>query len=161
MVCVTSPAQASPKTVAPYVPDADLVGEYHFTFLFWDIYDASFYAPNGRYAKDQSFALRLDYLRHLTGEKIAERTIMEMRNQGFADEEKLSLWQQSMIDLLPDVEKGDSIIGIRDDRDRAIFYLNGSRLGLVDDPAFSRAFFDIWLSEKTSQPQMRQKLLNL
>jgi hypothetical protein len=41
----------------------------------------------------------------------------------------------------------------------ARFWRNGAPLGEVADPAFSRAFFSIWLDPRTSAPELRAALL--
>ncbi|HCD79966.1 MAG TPA: hypothetical protein DEQ81_08050, partial [Alphaproteobacteria bacterium] len=44
------------------VPDAELVGEARFKVMFFKIYDAQLYAPNGRYSAGNPYSLRLHYL---------------------------------------------------------------------------------------------------
>jgi len=39
------------------------------------------------------------------------------------------------------------------------FFLNGSLRGEVADADFTRLFFGIWLSPKTSEPRLREQLL--
>jgi hypothetical protein len=41
------------------------------------------------------------------------------------------------------------------------FYLGETLLGSVNDPDFGRRFFNIWLSETTTEPKLRAALLNL
>jgi hypothetical protein len=41
------------------------------------------------------------------------------------------------------------------------FFLNGASIGVIDDANLSRHFFDIWLSEETSKPQLRLQLLGM
>jgi hypothetical protein len=41
----------------------------------------------------------------------------------------------------------------------ASFTLNGKLIGEVKDSLFNRLFFGIWLSPRTSEPQMRLKLI--
>ena len=48
-----------------YVPEAQLVGEARMTYLFWKVYDARLYAPEGKWQPTQPFALELKYLRKL------------------------------------------------------------------------------------------------
>ena len=60
---------------------------------------------------------------------------------------------------LPTLLRGDRITGVHVPGSGARFYLNGKLLGEVADDAFSRLFFGIWLSPKTSQPRMRETLV--
>jgi hypothetical protein len=98
-------------------------------------------------------------MRDLKGRDIAERTITEIRDQGFADEAKLSDWLARLTALFPDVGDGDSLTAIRDVAGRTLFYGGSRPIGAIDDPAFGRRFFDTWLGEKTSEPKLRRKLL--
>ena len=49
--------------------------------------------------------------------------------------------------------------GVRDARGHTLLFDGEALLGAVDDPAFTRAFFDIWLGERTSRPALRERLL--
>jgi hypothetical protein len=61
--------------------------------------------------------------------------------------------------LFPDVEKGRKLAGVNLPGTGARFYFDGQLLGSIDDPAFARAFFAIWLDERTKAPQLRESLL--
>ncbi len=142
-----------------HVPDADLVGKARLKVLFWKVYDAELYAPNGAWSAEEPFALSLNYLRKLEGEQIAKRTIVEMRKQGFEDEVTLARWFDDMRSIIPDVEKNTRITGVADNDQNTLFYSDGKLIGAIKDPLFTQKFFDIWLGEKSSQPKMRNKLL--
>ena len=161
MMAIFSVNAQSGEAVQAYVPDAQEVGEARLTYLFWDVYDATLHAPKGEWNHAQPFALSLRYLRSLEGEKIADRSAEEMRKQGYNDEIKLAAWYAQMRDIFPDVKKGDEITGIYYPDAPAEFLLNGKPLGEVKDPEFGSHFFDIWLSEKTTEPEMRRALLGL
>lgn len=136
-----------------------LVGESEFSYLFWDVYKASLFASDGLWKPNDPFVLRLTYARSFNGEEIANRSAKEMRTQKVADEEVLAQWQSDMQKLFPDVKEGDQLIGIASDKGDTVFYFNDEKIGGIDNSAFTKAFFDIWLGEKTSQPDMRKDLL--
>jgi hypothetical protein len=153
-------------TVASSMAVADLdamqtVGEARMRVLFWDVYDARLLAPQGAYREDQPFALSLTYLRTLNGEKIAERSIEEIRGQGLADETALNRWLTFLTGVIPDVREADEIIGLATPDGSTRFFRDGMLIGEIDDARFTRAFFDIWLGEKTSEPGLRDQLLGL
>jgi len=150
---------ANPIVAKRYVPDAQKIGDGVLSYLFWDVYKATLYAPGAGWRPDAPFALSLDYMRDLKGRDIAARTIDEIREQGFTDEAKLSDWAARLAELFPDVAEGDSLTAVRDTAGRTVFYSDAKRIGMIDDPAFSRRFFDIWLGEKTSEPKLRRALL--
>lgn len=152
-------SNANPIVAERYVPDARKVGDGVLSYLFWGVYKATLYAPGSRWRADAPFALSLDYMRELKGRDIAERTIAEIRDQGFTDEAKLLTWQEKLAALFPDVTEGDRLTAVRHADGRTLFYRDDKRIGMIDDPAFGARFFDIWLGEKTSEPKLRRKLL--
>ncbi len=145
--------------LAKYIEEPKVVGQTRLKVLFWDIYDASLIAPKGQFSNDKPFALELKYLRDFKGKEIASRSVDEMRKLGVKDEVKLAAWYQEMQDLFPDVKEGESITGVVDENRISHFYYNDKLLGKVHDKEFSLWFFNIWLSEKTSEPEMRRDLL--
>jgi len=147
--------------VQKYVKNAEKSDTARLKYMIWNVYDATLFTSNGAFKADKPFALQLEYLVDLKGAKIAERSIVEMRKQGFNDEEKLSIWEKQLKEIFPDVDKGSSITGIRDAKGNTIFYKNNSEIGQIKNPEFTQSFFDIWLSPKTSEPEMRQQLLGL
>lgn len=150
---------ASPDIAKRYIGDVRKVGDGVLSYLFWDVYRATLYAPAAGWRRDAPFALSLAYLRDLRGADIAERTISEIRDQGFGDEARLAAWSARLTALFPDVTDGDSLTAVRDAKSRTIFYRGAARIGTVDDADFTRRFFDIWLGKKTSEPKLRRALL--
>lgn len=155
-------AHADIQPVERYIQQPSIKGKSRLSYMIWEVYDATLLTPNGRnYDPNGPLALKLDYLIDLKGSKIAERSADEIRKQGFKDEEKLIQWEKAMKNIFPDVLKGNNITGIRDNQGKTIFYKDGVKIGEIADQEFSKYFFDIWLSQKTSQPQLRQQLLGL
>ena len=159
MLIVATACDAQAKQLTQFFDQPEIVGKTRLKVFFWDIYDASLIAPNGQFSKDKPFALELRYLRDFKGKEIASRSVDEMRRLGVKDEVKLAAWYQEMHDLFPDVKQGESITGVVDENKVSHFYYNDKLLGKVYDKEFSRWFFDIWLSENTSEPEMRADLL--
>lgn len=129
-------------------------GEFRrFGFL---VYEASLWAAEDPLRPP--LALKLTYKRNIEGQAIAEASVKEIRNLGLADEATLKRWGDQMTRLFPNVKPGDHIIG-QYQPERARFFFNDQLIGSVDDPAFARAFFAIWLDPKTSAPDLRAALL--
>jgi len=157
-------AQAPGPTVAlaEALQGKSVLGQTRLRVWGFSVYDATLYAVPGFDAArfgEQRFALELAYLRAFEGADIAQRSLDEMRGQGAVDEPSAQRWLAAMKALFPDVKAGDRITGVHLPETGARFYLNGRWLGAVDEPAFSRRFFGIWLSPRTSQPAMRAALL--
>ena len=128
----------------------------------FEVYDARLWTVPGFSAaqyEQQPFALELNYLRKLEGAAIASRSIEEMRRVGSFTEAQEKSWLQAMRQMFPNVDRQDRITGMNWPGKGAEFWLNGKRLGLVQDPVFARLFFGIWLSERSSEPKMRLQLL--
>ena len=79
---------------------------------------------------------------------------------GSFSEAQATRWSRAMTTLFPDVSAGDRITGVQRPGHSARFFFNGSLRGEVADALFTRLFFGIWLSARTSEPQLRQQLLN-
>lgn len=158
---LSGPVVAEPalKTASRYFDDAQRVGGGVLRHLFWEVYQVELIAPAANWRVDKPFVLSLRYLRSIDGVDIADRTISEIRDQGFSDERALVGWQMRLRDIFPDVSDGTRLTGVRDSEGRTVFYEDGRRIGEIRDAAFTRRFFDIWLSEKTSEPSLRRALL--
>lgn len=135
------------------------VGQGTFSWLGLRVYDAALWAPNGRLDLSRPYALVVRYARALDRESIAERSIEEIAHLGLGSREQLGVWGARLRTLAPDVAEGDEIAGVHRPGKGARFYLNGRLLGEIDDPAFSRAFFAIWLDPRTSAPELRAALI--
>ena len=144
------------------MPAGRRLGQARLRFFGLSVYDATLWAGSGfdaqRYEQHR-FALELKYLRSFKGRDIAERSIDEMKDLAPIEPAQATRWTQAMSSLFPDVKRGDRITGVHVPGSGARFYLNGRLLGEVADDAFSRLFFGIWLSPKTSQPRMRETLI--
>ncbi len=153
-----TPAYAT-QQIRTHIPSAQKVGQGRLTYLMWDVYDAALFAPQGTWKKDQPFALQLSYLRKIEGKKIADRSVEEMRGQGIADEVKLATWHTQMRKIFPNVDEGITLTGVYTQKGETVFYKDSTEIGRIQDAEFSKAFFGIWLNEKTSAPDLRRKLL--
>jgi hypothetical protein len=153
-------AAADLQTAKLAVPDAELVGEARLKVLFWNVLDASLYAPDGTWSPDEPFVLSVSYLRNLRSERIVGRLISEMRRQGVEDDAKLARWSKARSAIFSDVDYGTTVTGVVDDERHAVFYRNGEPIGTVRDPEFSKYFFDVLLGDEASRPELRARLLD-
>ena len=145
------------------LPQAQLVGKTRFSVFGFQIYDARLWAApgfgSGSYSS-QPLALELTYLRDFKALDIAERSMKEMRRSGAISDMQETKWLADMQRVVPDIKKGYRILGIHKPGVGADFWVNGKPVGDIADPEFAKLFFGIWLSPKTSEPQMRSRLLN-
>lgn len=155
-----TPAQAM-DPIRTAVPNAQIVGQGVLSVMVWEVYSAKLYAPHGQWNEDSPFALQLLYLQDLAGQKIADRSVQEMRKQGFRDEVRLADWHTQMSAIFPDVYEGTVLTGLFTPGGETVFFEGEREIGRIRDPEFGRSFFDIWLGEKTSAPDLRRKLLGM
>lgn len=155
-------APPPPPEVSSELPGARLVGSGRLTYFLFHVYDARLWAgPEFEVARfDQvPLALELAYARGFDNADIAERSIEEMRRSGPIAPEKVTRWIAAMKQAFPDVATGDRTTGVQVPGVAARFFVNGRLTGEIRDPEFTRLFFGIWLSKRTSEPRLREALL--
>lgn len=154
---------------------AHIAGQSTLRWLGMRVYDATLWIPAsapqpqapGASASaamsapfDREFVLELRYAMSLAGQRIAERSDVEMaRLPERADAAQRAAWLAQMKTLFPDVRSGDRLAGAYRPGGPTRFWLNDRPLGDVSDPAFGPAFFGIWLDARSSEPAMRAALL--
>lgn len=153
-----------PPQIQTDLHGARMAGEGAFRWYGLHIYDAQLWVGEKGYNPASPtaapFALDLKYARALVGKKIAESSRDEMQKLGYGTAEQRNAWLSKMVALFPDVQDGTHITGLYLPGVGARFYLDGKRLGEIDDPEFGRAFFAIWLDPKTTGGKLREALLS-
>jgi len=140
------------------------IGQHRFTFFGLDIYHISLWSSPGWTPEkwnQHSFALSLVYSRNLSGEEIAKRSISEIKKQIALDDDRAKQWMSQLLVLMPSVKPGDRLTGVYQPSGTLAFWIESKKLGEINDPKLSEAFMGIWLSTKTSEPKMREKLLGM
>ena len=155
-------ATEPPPEVRTALTGALWAGSARLRFFGLDVYDARLWVtPDfraSRYAQ-HGLMLELAYLRRLSGQSIAERSLQEMRRASPLTQTQAQDWLAAMQAAFPDVKAGDRLTGLHSPGVGARFWFNGQPRAVIRDPEFSRLFFGIWLAESTSEPQLRSALL--
>lgn len=165
MTSNTLAQQADPTAwpeVTSYLPNGVFSGSARLRFWGFDVYDAQLWIDPGFRASRfgaHPLALSLTYLRTLRGSAIAERSITEMRGQGPLSAGQEAQWLADMTRVFPDVTANDRLTGLWQPGQGARFWFNAAPRGTIADDVFAGRFFGIWLSEATSEPDMRRALL--
>ncbi len=162
MALATRTPQALPPELKTELRGAQLLGEGRLRYLGMHVYDIRLWGEADFSVRDlqgSALALELEYARSLDGKAIAERSLKEMQGLDQIDATLAGRWLQQMQQIFPDVKKGDRITGVQRPVDTARFFVNGQPRGEVRDAEFTRLFFGIWLSPRTSQPRLREALL--
>lgn len=157
-----APAVA-PQEVAAALKAVQLLGRAPLRFFGLLVYEARLWTTAkfdaARYELSP-FALELEYARKLEGVAIAERSIAEMRRVDKFSEAQAQKWLALMTQAFPNVGAQDRLTGVHDGAGGVRFYFNGKETGAIQDQAYARLFFGIWLSPKTSSPALRSALIN-
>ena len=151
-----------PPELSAALPGARLLGEATLRYFGFHVYDIRLWADSATALtrpEASRLALELRYARSLEGAQIAERSLQEMQGIGEVTRERGERWLEAMRTIFPDVNKGDRITGLQIPGEAARFWVNGQSRGELRDAEFTRLFFGIWLSPRSSQPQMREALL--
>lgn len=149
--------------LAGLIPDAKLIGYKRFRYFGFHVYDAELWRSHAQAAEPdylkQALALSLHYAKDFKAADIAKRSSKEMRHIEQGTDNQRQQWQDWMAKNFPDVMSGDRLTGVYVPGQPVQFYRNEQLFAQLDDAAFARAFFGIWLDEKTSQPALRAALL--
>ena len=151
-----------PEHVLGHVADARLAGSGKLTWWGFHVYDARLYVPARFDAAEpsaQPFALEITYARAIAGRAIADASRDEIARMGMGTPAERERWHAAMARLFPDVAAGKTLTGVHLPGRGARFYANGRYAGAIEDAAFARAFFAIWLDPRTSAPRLREALL--
>jgi len=163
----TSWAQApsAPPEVQSHWRSARLQGQGLMRYFGFAVYRARLWVPSRIDAQawwQQPFALELVYDRALDGAAIAERSLMEMQRQTTLTSDQQTQWLGWMRQAFPNVQSGDRLSAVHAAQQPGLrLYHNGAVRQSSSDREFARLFTGIWLSPQTSQPQLRQALLDL
>lgn len=156
-------APEPPPELTGGLPGARLQAQAPFTFFGVSIYDIRLWVGAGfEPAAWERFplALELIYGHKLRGDRIAERSLLEMRRAGPLDEARAAEWLAAMKAAFPDVAVGDRLTGLFEPASgTSRFAFNGQALREWRDAEFTRRFPGIWLGAQTSEPRLRQALL--
>jgi len=158
MVPMAAAALPLPEPVVREFPDLRLAGEGRLRWLGLHIYDAALWVNGRQWDPERGFALDIVYARALSGKRLAGTSIDEMRRLGYGDESSHARWGEQLARLFPDVRKGERITGVNRPGMGAEFYHQGRFIGRIAEPEFARAFFAIWLDERTREPKLRESL---
>lgn len=145
------------------LPGAQIVGTGEFRMFGFDIYNARLWSAAKPFASDQPFALELIYQRRISRDDLVQASVEEIKRLSGASVSagQLAAWQAQMQQAFVDVQAGTRLIGVYLPGQGARFFVGPQLQYEVTDPVFARAFFDIWLDPRTSNPELREQLLGI
>ena len=143
------------------VPAARRVGIARFKVVFFKIYDAELFAPDGRFERAGPYALRLTYLVKGKKDRIIAQTVKEMKRQKAASTAQIERWTPLMERYFIDMDKGTSADFIHTADGRLVLTAEGRVLGEIADRDFITALMDIWLGPKVRDKSFQRELMGL
>jgi hypothetical protein len=139
------------------VEDLKPSGSGQLSWLFWDIYQATLYTPNGQYSEEiYPKALEINYQRDIEAAELIRATQEEWQRLKVPYRAE---WLQQLAQLWPNIKKGDRLTMRATSKDSAVFSYNGTTVGHIDGEGFAKAFLTIWLSPETRDKQLRAQLI--
>ena len=132
--------------------------EMQFTWWMFDVYKVSLWAERKDFPDyTKPFALRYEYQRDVTAAQLVETTKEEWARLKLCDSKQRAEWGKLLEKIWPDISKGDSLCAWYDGTSTH-FYQKNRRLGSIEAPEFSKAFFQIWLHENSQCKELRKAL---
>jgi hypothetical protein len=143
------------------LPGAQVVGTGELRVFGFRVYTARLLSMDKPFQADRPFALELIYHRSISRDDLVQASVDEIKRtsaDGVSDQQ-IAAWRGQMAQAFVDVQEGMKITGVYVPGHEARFYVGEKLQHVVQDPQFAKAFFDIWLSPKTRNPQLRTQLL--
>lgn len=138
------------------------VGKANFSFLMWDIYNSQLATSTGKYPltdQEDTLVYTINYKRDISSKDLVERTIEQWEHLEVG-EDIYAPYITTLNAIWPNIKKGDSL-ALVSNKSGSGFYYNNAFVGNIANAEFSSLFLSIWLSERTSEPELRQQLLGV
>lgn len=138
----------------------ELVGEGKYSWFVFDIYKAKLWSgsPNLAQLYDNRLKLELEYTRDFAGQDISKQSEKEMLNAGL-EQEYISKWRAKLYSAFPNVKEGDKLMADFIPNKGINIYHNEKLYSSIMNEEFAMNFLNIWLGDKTSAPELRDKLI--
>jgi hypothetical protein len=135
------------------------VGEADLDILWFDVYLAKLYSVDGTYDPTHfPIKLTIQYHRDISAAELIDATIEQWQANGLT-ESQINHLKPHLALSWPDVNNNDTLSFIIHNDKQAEFLFNDKPFYQLEDAEFSAAFIGIWLSETTTEPELRQQLI--
>ena len=136
-----------------------LIGEGTLKVLMWEVYDLRLYTDGTAFSWQDKFMLEFDYSRELKKESVIDASLKEFKLQPNVTDKDIEAWRVYLEQVIQSVQKGTKASIMWVPEGQIVFNYEGSAPSTIENEDFARAFFNIWLGEKTSRPKLRSQLL--
>lgn len=161
LCCLLASGLCSAASWHDELPHAEALGDGELRWLGFRIYHATLWAEQRPFQPERAFALQLRYYRSISGQRLVQTSLDEIErlNSAAIDAATLAQWGKSLSLAFTDVAPGDELIGVYAPGHGMRFYNQQRLLADIDDVRLARAFFGIWLDERTRDQGLRRKLM--
>ena len=136
-----------------------LIGEGTLKVLMWEVYDLRLFTDGTPFSWSDKFMLEFDYSRELKKESVIDASLKEFKLQPNVTDKDIEAWKVYLEQVIQSVQKGTKASIMWVPEGHIVFNYEGSAPSTIENEDFARAFFNIWLGEKTSRPKLRSQLL--
>jgi hypothetical protein len=154
-----STAYRLPPEVLTMAPGIHRLGTAHHSIFGIRVFAATLWITGPKWSPAKPHALDVQAARTIPPQRMIDKLIDEMRDQGSGSEMERSQWETQMMRMLPEMEHGDQLVVYCTDNQPTLMFFNGTRRGEIDDPKFCSALFQVWLHPATSYSELRRGLL--
>ncbi|WP_159738876.1 chalcone isomerase family protein [Vibrio atypicus] len=144
------------------------VGQAQLTVFIFDVYQSQLKTPSGYYSLAEDItphplALSIDYQRDISQNQLLDATEEQWEKLGYQPEDR-SLWVDRLDQIFPDILEGENLTYVTDGQSGYFYYRKASDqepalIGTIEDEELNDAFLAIWLSPKTTYPDLRAQLI--
>lgn len=134
-------------------------GKSELSWFLISVYEAQLFTTSGQFVYGQyPQALEIEYYRNITKENLIKATKDQWEEQSIKHPD-LDSWLVELEQVFPDVKPEDKLVFSIDEIGNNQFFLNDKPIGTIANKDFSQLFLDIWVSEKTTYPDLRLELI--
>ncbi|TLU67207.1 hypothetical protein FE810_02680 [Thalassotalea litorea] len=138
------------------------VGEAQLKMLFWDVYLAKLFTPDGDFESasagiEHPLRLHLTYFLDIEGEKLAEETKKQWRKMDFEHPENSGFIEELAV-VFPDLQEQDSLAIETSSKGEAKLFHNQQLIHEFAPSVQVDQFLAIWVSDKSTRPKLMKQL---
>jgi hypothetical protein len=156
---LTYAALQNPIEVTTYIGNKPPLGSGTVTGLFTQLYEVTIWTQAERWSWDSPFVLRLKYAKAFSHDQIVDASISEIDKIHNLDDATKQYYRQTLETIFPSVQKDDAISAVYLPGEKLLFFYNGHQIATITNMRLARDFLDIWLSDHTREPELRNSIL--
>lgn len=151
---------AALKFLQKSIKNPKLIGQTNLRFWGLKIYHIALFGQKKQFSYDQKFAINIKYNMAFDKEELVERSILEIkRTYQISDIEEKNITKK-LNEIFVNVKKGDEKTAFFDPNKGVLLYFNAKLVGKITNLDLARKFIDIWLSNKSSYPDISREIKN-